>query len=151
MQRNTSGVAQENVELVRAAMFPEGVDLVSLTATGELVNHLNREALTPDMEVAFATPAAGFTEYRGLEGFLEGWADWMMPWARYEVDLEQLVDGGDRVVALVMMRGQTVHDRVRIEQPGAAVFTVRDGKITRVEFHLDQREALAAVGLSGAL
>jgi ketosteroid isomerase-like protein len=141
-------MSQQSVELIRASMFPVGVDLVTLTRTGELMNHLNREAVTPDTEVAFATPAAGFTEYRGLEGFLEGWADWMMPWASYEVDLEELVDGGERVLALVTLRGQTAHDRVRIEQPGAAVFTVRDGKITRVEFHLDRREALAAAGLA---
>jgi ketosteroid isomerase-like protein len=141
-------MSRENVELVRASMFPAGVDLVTLTQTGELVNHLNRDALTPDMQVAFATPSAGFTEYRGLDGFLEGWGDWMMPWASYQVDLEELIDGGERVVAMVMLRGQTAHDRVSIEQPGAAVFTIRDGKIMRVEFHLDQREALAAAGLA---
>jgi ketosteroid isomerase-like protein len=144
-------VSQENVDLVRAVMFPTGVDLVALTRSGELVDHLDLDGLTPDMEVAFATPSAGFTEYRGLEGFLEGWADWMMPWATYEIDLEDLLDAGDRVVALVMLRGQTAHDRVRIEQPGAAVFTIRDGKIARVEFHLDQREALEGAGLIGEL
>lgn len=128
-------------------MFPQGVDLVPLTLSGELANAFDPDAVTPEMEVAFATPGVGFTEYRGLAGFMEGWRDWMMPWASYQVDLDELVDAGGRVVALVMLRGQTIHDRVKIDQPGAAVFTISDGKITRVEFHLDQREALAAAGL----
>ena len=141
-------MSKENVELVRGTMFPAGVDLVALTQSGELVNALNPTALAPDAGIAFMTPAVGATEYRGLEGFLEGWSDWMAPWASYEVDVEEYRDAGDRVVVLVTLRGQTLHDRVEIEQPGAAVFTVATGKIVRVEFHLDQREALEGAGLS---
>jgi ketosteroid isomerase-like protein len=129
-------------------MFPAGVDLVPLTQSGELVNALNVAALAPDAEIAFATPGVGFTEYRGLQGFLEGWGDWMVPWANYEVDVADYRDAGDRVVVLVTLSGETLHDGVRIEQPGAAVFTIAGGKIVRVEFHLDQREALEAAGLS---
>jgi ketosteroid isomerase-like protein len=141
-------MSQDNVELVRAAMFQEGVDLARLTKTGNLADTLNVTAMAPDMEVAFITPAVGATEYRGLDGFLEGWADWMDPWASFEVITEEFLDGGERVVVLVTLTGQTEHDGVRIEQLAAAVFTVSDGLIRRVEFHLDRREALAAAGLS---
>lgn len=142
-------MSQENVDLVQAATFPDGVDLVPLTESGELMQVIDRAMLVPDLEVAFATPAGPLTEYRGLDGFIEGWRDWLIPWASYEVQVADLVDAGERVVALVRLRGKTLHDGVEIEQPGAAVFTVSGGKIVRVEFHLDQREALESAGLSG--
>jgi ketosteroid isomerase-like protein len=141
-------VSKENVELVSRAMFPPGVDLVALTESGRLADALNVTVLAPDAEIAFVTPGVGTTEYRGLEGFLEGWGDWMVPWATYEVDVEELLDAGERVVVLVTLRGQTLHDHVEIEQPGAAVFSVAAGKIVRIEFHLDRREALEVAGLA---
>jgi ketosteroid isomerase-like protein len=141
-------VSRENVELVRTAMFQEGVDLARLSKSGNLADTLNVTAMAPDMEVAFITPAVGATEYRGLEGFLEGWGDWMDPWASFEVLVDEFRDGGERVVVFVTLTGQTEHDGVRIEQQAAAVFTVSGGLIRRVEFHLDRREALAAAGLS---
>jgi SnoaL-like domain len=140
-------VSQETVELVRSALFPLGVDLVSLTKSGELLEFIDPTAIAPDLAVAFATPAGPMTEYRGA-GRLHS-SDWMIPWASYQVDVDEMLDAGDRVVALVTLSGQTLHDAVRIEQPGAAVFTVAGGKIVRVEFHLDQREALESAGLSG--
>ena len=141
-------MSKRNVELVSRAMFPPGVDLVALTESGKLVDALNVTALAPDAEIAFVTPGVGTTEYRGLEGFLDGWGDWMVPWASYEVDVQEFLDGGNRVVVLVTLRGETLHDRVEIEQPGAAVFSLVAGRIVRVEFHLDQREALEAAGLA---
>jgi ketosteroid isomerase-like protein len=145
---DTQLMSEETVELVRAAMFQEGVDLARASKTGALADTINVTVMAPDMEVAFVTPAAGATEFRGLDGFLEGWGDWMVPWTSFEVIPEEFLDAGERVVALVTLTGQTEHDGVRIEQPAAGVFTVSDGLIRRVEFHLDRREALAAAGLS---
>lgn len=128
-------------------MFPE-TDLVGLTESGQLERSLSPDVFADDVEIAFVTPGGPFTEYRGLDGFLEGWAEWMGPWASYEVDLHELRDAGERVVALVTLRGETLHDRVQIEQPGAAILTIADARVVRVEFHLDQREALERAGLS---
>jgi hypothetical protein len=36
-----------------------------------------------EVEIACATPSGPLTEYRGVDGFLEGWAEWMAPWAGY--------------------------------------------------------------------
>jgi hypothetical protein len=141
-------MSQENVEIARAAMFPQG-NLVGLTDSGELERGIDLGIFADDVEIAFATPGGGpMNEYVGLDGFLKGWAEWMAPWARYEVDLQELRDAGERVVALVTLRGETHHDHVEIEQPGAAILTVANAKVVRVEFHLDQREALAAAGVS---
>ena len=140
-------VPHEALELIRNALFPEGVDLVSLAKSDDLAGAVDPDALAPDLEVAFATPGGPFTEYRGIDGLLDGWRDWLSPWSSFRIHIDELVDGGERVAALVTLSGETHHEHVRIEQPAAAVFSVSAGKIVRVEFHLDQREALAAAGL----
>jgi len=98
-------MSQENVALVRTAMLPE------------LVKTLDPDALSPDIEVAFATLSGPVAEYRGLTGFPDGWRDWLMPWTSYEVQIDEMRDAGERVVALVTLSGRTSHDGVEIKQP----------------------------------
>jgi ketosteroid isomerase-like protein len=141
-------VSQENVELARAAIFRDTVDLVPLSRSGDLAQAVDPSALSPDVVVIFVTPSGPGTEYRGVKGFIDGWRDWLMPWASYEVEVEELLDAGDRVVALAQLRGETLRDSVQMEQPAAAVLTIADRKVVRVEFHLDRREALESAGLS---
>ena len=138
----------ENLELVRVALFREDLDLVQLVGSGNFEAAVDPSAFDPEVEIAFATPGGPQTEYRGFAGLIDGWRDWLGPWASYEVSVEELIDAGERVVALAVLRGQTLRDCVQIEQPGAAVVTVSAGKISRVEFHLDRREALESAGLS---
>jgi ketosteroid isomerase-like protein len=144
---HTGSVSAEKLELVRAAMFPEGVNLVELASTGRFEEAVDPAAFAPDVEVMFATPAGPPTEYTGMDGLLAGWQDWLVPWERYEVKVDELIDAGERVVALATLSGRTRHDGVEVHQPAAAVLSLSDGRITRVEFHLDQREALEAAGL----
>lgn len=140
-------MSRENVELVREAMFPGEVDLVRLVREGRFADALAPAAFEPDVLVAFITPSGPPTEYHGFEGLLDGWRDWLLPWESYEVDVQEMVDAGERVLAYAVLRGQTRHDGVRLEQPAAAVVTITNGKIARVEFHLDRQEAREAAGL----
>ncbi len=45
------------------------------------------------------------------------------------------------------MVGRTKTGGVEVEAPGAAVWTVVDGRVRRVEFHLDREAALRSAGL----
>ncbi len=87
-------------------------------------------------------------ERTGADGFREAWADWTSPFESYRIDIERVIDAGDRVVSLVAMHGKTRTGGVDVHAPGAAVWTVADGKVRRVEFHLDREVALRAAGLS---
>jgi ketosteroid isomerase-like protein len=136
------------VELVRDAFFPEGVDLVAALESGELGRALRTDALAGDAAVVFATPSGPRARFRGPGGFVDGWRDWLAPWARYTVTVEELFGAGDgKILALARLSGETRRDHVKIDQPAAAVIEVEDGKITRVEFHLDRDEATHAAGL----
>jgi uncharacterized protein len=103
----------------------------------------------PNFEVVMVGPAyLGATlETSGADGFRDAWLDWTSAFESYRIDLERVIDAGDRVVSLVTMCGTTKTGGVEVEAPGAAVWTVVDGRLRRVEFHLDRKAALRAAGL----
>jgi ketosteroid isomerase-like protein len=109
------------------------------------------ELADPSFEVAMVGPAyLGATfETSGAEGFREAWLDWTSAFESYRIDLERIIDAGERVVSLVTMCGKTRTGGVEVEAPGAAVWTVVDGRLRRVEFHLDREAALRVAGLGG--
>ena len=86
-------------------------------------------------------------EYSGLDGFIEAWRDWTEAFESYSVDVEEMIDAGDHVVSLVELSGRTRTGGADISAPAAAVWTVVDGRMRRVEFHLDRNAALRAAGL----
>jgi ketosteroid isomerase-like protein len=145
---DTPAMSEDPVVIVRDAFFPEGLDLVAVLESGEFGRAIRVEALAEDAEVVFATPSGPRAMFLGPGGFVEGWRDWLAPWASYTVTVEELIEaGGGRILALAQLSGETRRDHVKIEHPAAAVLEVRDGKITRVEFHLDRDEARQAAGL----
>jgi ketosteroid isomerase-like protein len=145
-------MSRENVELVRS-LIPEQVDLVQVFSGGiealatAFVGLLDKMA--PDAEIMFVPVAPGNpgADYEGLRGLMEGWRDWLAPWESYVIEVEELVDAGNSVVALVNMRARTEHGGVEMEQQGATIWTVEEGKIVRMSFHLDRGDALARAGV----
>ena len=55
--------------------------------------------------------------------------------------------GNDRVVVLVRDHGRLRGSNSEVENVGASVWTLREGKIARIEFHTNRAQALKAVGL----
>ncbi len=70
------------------------------------------------------------------------------PWEVQRLDLVELKDLGDRVLAEVRWVTQGKDSGIPLETDAAAVCTVREGKLSRIEFYLDQGEARQAAGLS---
>jgi ketosteroid isomerase-like protein len=56
--------------------------------------------------------------------------------------------GGDKVVGVLRQRGRSKTTGVPVDMLYAQVFTIRDGKQTRMEMYSDPDEALKAVGLA---
>jgi ketosteroid isomerase-like protein len=64
------------------------------------------------------------------------------------IEVEALHDAGtDRVVGIMRQRGRSKATGLPVEMQYAQVFTIRDGKQTRMEMYSDPNEALEAVGL----
>jgi uncharacterized protein len=144
-----SAEAVRVVEEIQVALTAEDV-VAALEDDGDpRVRRLFMERAEPDFEIAMVGPeyVSARLEYTGLDGFTEAWRDWTSPFESYRIEVEEMIDAGDQVVTLVAMTGRTRTGGAEITAPGAAVWTVRDGRVRRVEFHLDRNAALRAAGI----
>ena len=100
----------------------------------------------PDVESVRVGLPDGKT-YTGLDGLRDVWLEWLAPWTTYRMEPEDVIDLGDTVLLLAHVFGRLGGSQAEVENTVASVWTVRDGKIARVEFYVDRTEALKAVGL----
>jgi ketosteroid isomerase-like protein len=148
-------MSQENVELVRGFVWPQGTDLVPWTRDDELdraERALREPFLEPDFEFV---DSAGLERLgvrrrgRGWDALRANYREVLDAFESYEEETHEVRDlGGGRVLTLGMARGRTRTGGVEVVQAGGVIFTVRDSKIARIEFFLDRDEALEAAGLS---
>jgi ketosteroid isomerase-like protein len=152
--RIIGGVSAENVRVVEEIQTSITVeDVVTALDSEEAdvrIRRLFMELAEPDFETAMVGP--GYTagrriEFTGIDGFAEAWRDWTSPFETYDIEVEEMIDAGDQVVSMVAMSGRTRTGGAEITAPGAAVWTVVDGRVRKVEFHIDRDEALRAAGL----
>jgi ketosteroid isomerase-like protein len=74
-------------------------------------------------------------------------ARWKAEWDDYKVIPEELLDRGDCVLATVQVRGRGRGSGVEIDARFYDVYTLRDGKIVRMDQFTERSQALAAVAL----
>ena len=106
----------------------------------------------PQMETVMRAPdyvgPQGTLEYRGFDGFIAAWREWLEPYETYSIELSDLTIGPEgRILTLGEQRGTTRIGGVEVREPAAAVFTLRDGRVVRAEFHLDPEAAKRAAGV----
>jgi ketosteroid isomerase-like protein len=75
-------------------------------------------------------------------------AHWKAEWDDYRLMPEEFLDRGDRVVVTVRLGGRGRGSGVAIDARFYDVYTLRDGKIVRMDQFTERSEALKAVGLS---
>jgi ketosteroid isomerase-like protein len=132
-------MSQENLELVR-----------SLYAAWERGDWSPIEWAHPQIQwVSADGPAPG--TWTGLEGMAEGWRDWLSAWGDFRIEVDEYRElDEERVLALVEASGRGKASGLELGQmraQGAALFHVRDGKVTRFVFWWDRERALEALGL----
>jgi ketosteroid isomerase-like protein len=149
-------MSQENVEIVKAVHPPPGTDLVRwFGPEADAESPFMAAAALFDRDFEFVADGAQAIATdiapvgQGLQEFAIAWREWMAPWEVYRTEPEEFVDAGDdRVLVLVRDYGRLRGSAAEVETVGGAVWTVRAGKIVRIQFFLDRRKALEAAGLS---
>jgi hypothetical protein len=143
-------MSSRNVDLVRS-VFPPKADLVAAVRDPRPISaFLQRtDVIDPGLGVTFASSQSGGPgiAYEGLEGLIEGWQDWLMPWASYVIEAEDFVEAGDKVVMLAAVTARTSRDGVEITHRPAAVWTVEDDRLTAVTFFLERDQAYEFAGI----
>ncbi len=87
--------------------------------------------------------------YHGHDGVRTYWRRWLQAWSDLDFEVQDVLDAGDEVVALIQNQRQWGrHSRLVSDMaPYGLVFTVRGGKVTRWRSFPDQEQALEDVGL----
>lgn len=76
------------------------------------------------------------------------YARWMEAWREEpETTVEEVIDNGDHVVVIACFQGRGRGSGVRVEQRLYEVYTLRNGRILRVDEFSDRDQALEAAGL----
>jgi ketosteroid isomerase-like protein len=140
-------MSEENVDLVRR--------LLDMFARRDHEGVF--ELYDPDIEWDASSSAelAGLMEdlrgvYHGHEGVRTYWRRWLEAWQDIQFEVQDVLDEGDEVVALIRNQRQWGrHSGIATEMPPyGLVFTIRDGKVVRWRSYPDQQSALEAAGLS---
>ena len=106
------------------------------------------EVIDGDIEVFDHDIPDASNPYRGLAGVTQWLSDFAESWDSYAMELERLVDAGDRVVSLFRIRAVGAGSGVPVERGDGMVWTFRDGKLVRLDYFNRQQQALDAAGLS---
>ena len=84
----------------------------------------------------------------GREAVLSYLRRWEDPWDEYELQAEEFIGAGDCVVVTIHVRARGAASGIEVDARSHQVYTLRDGKLVRMDEFLDRDEALDAAGLS---
>jgi len=146
-------MTQENVEIVRrlVGLFEQG-DIVPLfrdDAISASMTAASAPFFTSDFECVFVRDDVGRAAYSGLDGLRAAWLDWLLPWESYRTEIEDVIDAHEgRVLVLTRDYARPKGADAEANFKGAPVWTVREGKVARIEFYWNRDEGLAAAGLA---
>ena len=128
-------MSQENVEIVRRAIAYE-YDGVGDRAEAEAIFD-PKVVLNPMDEEA----SSGFDAMRSD---MERWAS---AFEELTVTFEEIIDAGDQVVVVAHHQGRGRASGVNVDTRFYEVYSLREGKVSRVDEFNERAEALEAAGL----
>jgi ketosteroid isomerase-like protein len=122
-------MSHENVEIVRRFLIVDVDEALTYADPGIVWNPIEE------------LPTQGHDAVRA------SLARWKAEWDDYEVLPEEFVDGGDRVLATVRVRGRGRGSGVEIDARFYDLYTLRDGMIIRMDQFTERSQALEAAEL----
>jgi ketosteroid isomerase-like protein len=140
-------MSQENVDWARRGY----AILNAAYKSGDVNDLLSLAEETWDPDIVLSTtgkmlPESG--EWRGHEGLLRFTTAQMEAFSQMWIEPQEYIDADDRLVVPVRFGGRARHTGIEVEFSAVHVFTLRNGKATRLDVFVSKAEALEAVGLS---
>jgi ketosteroid isomerase-like protein len=85
--------------------------------------------------------------FQGRDELVRALTDYLETAGNWEVELEELRDGPKDLFAVTRIHAEGKGSGAPVDQRVFSAVTVRDGKVARIEDHLDRDEAMRAAGL----
>jgi len=129
-------MSEENVEVVRKAIayeyygFGDRPEAEAIFDPQVVLNPIDEE------------PSSGLDAMRAD---MERWAS---AFDELKVTIEEIIDAGDQVVVVAHHQGRGRASGVEVDTRFYEVYTLCEGKVSRVDEYIERAEALEAVGLS---
>jgi ketosteroid isomerase-like protein len=132
-------MSQENVEIVRLA-----VDATNRRDLATL------DAIWSDEAEFHSTFAASEGRvFRGRQGIREYFETLGDAFDDMRIEIKEITDvGDDRLVVELRVSGRGKGSGVNVEQHNGQVWTILDGKVTRIDSYMNSTDAFEAAGLS---
>jgi ketosteroid isomerase-like protein len=127
-------MSQENVEIVRRAFQY----LASGRGGSEVLASFDPKVVMKPVET-------GATY--GVNAIRDNFERWQSTFDELEVTVEEIIDAEDRVVHSAHGGGRGRGSGIKVDARYYEVYTLRDGKIIRVDEYTERAEALEAAGL----
>jgi ketosteroid isomerase-like protein len=109
------------------------------------------DALDAEVELHEWPTAPGARTYHGHDGVRRALDTWFEAWEWMQVEIEDIVEAGDRALVTLHQRAEGRGSAVEVEIRTFNVYTFRDGKIARIELFTEREPALEAAGLTASL
>jgi len=132
-------MSAENVAIIRG--------VYEAFAKGDVAGVLG--AMSPDIvwHEAENFPYADRSPYRGPEAVAGGvFARCVGEWNGFAVRMDELIDGGDRIIAFGRYSGEFKATGRRMNPQAVHVWTIRDGKIAALQQYIDTLDVARATG-----
>lgn len=131
-------MSQENVDIVR-----RGYD--HFLATGEMLDESTDPDFVWDMSTFRNWPDQQV--YEGIDGARQFLREWASTWDDWKLEIEEYLDAGDDVLVVLRQSGTAKASGLPIDMHFAQLFTVADGKQTRMRMYASREEGLEAAGI----
>src|SRR5687767_5184466 len=133
-------MSEENVEIVRRVLGAMNAGdretVVTTFADREIIVDATRNVINPGT-------------FFGIDGLREMLAGMDEVWEGMRMEPAEFIDGGDRVVVVGRLVGRGRGSGIEIDRPNAQIWTLRDGRVTRLAYGFTNRMgAREAAGLS---
>ena len=134
-------MSQENVEIVRRIneLWNEG---------GVVARERRPEFFDPELRMDLRGRKINPAVYEGYDGLDRFGSDVDEVWDRFSIELLELIDADPRVVTVFEATGRGHGSGIEVRAELSWVWTLRDGRVVRVEGDFDRASALKAAGLS---
>jgi ketosteroid isomerase-like protein len=102
------------------------------------------ELIDPEIVSTQFPEQVDVSDYHGHEGVRQVMADWIGTWDDYEIELLELREVGESVVAALHQRGRGKGSGVAMEGDVWFVWRMRGGRMVRWQMFSSESEALEA-------
>jgi ketosteroid isomerase-like protein len=142
-------MSEENVEILRSMWEPfKGLDATGIDWDSGAMSELVEQRFSPEVELRWSTTGPEARVYRGREGVLQAFREWVQPFSEYYTEPLDFIGVGDQVVVPQRQWGVGGGSGIPVEIEVTHVYLFRDGQIARVDEYDTIEEALEAAGLS---